>query len=111
MNLATGEVSPFITTVEYQGQQRAFNSPNDIAVHANGNVYFTDPPYGLRGRDSELNFNGVFVRTPDGKVELLKRLETGQNPNGIAFNLDQSILYVAISDDVLAPIFAYDVDR
>lgn len=110
MNLATGEVTPFITTVNYQDQQRAFNSPNDMAVHANGNIYFTDPPFGLRGRDSELNFNGVFVRTANGKIELLKRLETGQNPYGIIFNPNQQILYLAVSHDDSVPILVFDVD-
>lgn len=110
MNLSTGDVTPFISTVNYQCQQRAFNSPNDMAIHANGNVFFTDPPFGLRGRESELNFNGVYVKKNNGNIELLKRLETGQNPNGIIFNPDQSILYMAISHDDSAPILAYDVD-
>ncbi|MBX2847313.1 MAG: SMP-30/gluconolactonase/LRE family protein [Acidiferrobacterales bacterium] len=110
MNLATGEVSPFISMFNFEGQQLAFNSPNDMAIHANGNVYFTDPPFGLRGRESDLNFNGVFLRPPDGTIELLKRLETGDNPNGIIFNPDQSTLYLAISHDESAPILTYDVD-
>lgn len=110
MNPVTGNVVPYITQIELGGQPRAFNSPNDIAVHANGNIYFTDPPFGLQGRDSEIGFNGVYVREPNGDIELLKRLEDG-NPNGIIFNPDQSVLYLAVSHDVSGPILAFDVDE
>ncbi len=110
MDLLSNKVSAFISTFDYKGKPRAFNSPNDIAVHANGNVYFTDPPFGLQGRESELGFNGVFVRTPDGKIKLLKQFEMRQKPNGIIFNPDQSILYLAVSHDESAPILAFDVD-
>lgn len=110
MNPVTGEVLPYISRFGYWEQSRAFNSPNDMALHANGNIYFTDPPFGLAGRESELGFNGVFVRKPNGEIELLKEF-VGQNPNGIIFNPDQSILYLAVSHDVAGPILAFDVDQ
>lgn len=110
MNLETNDVKPFISTFDSEGEARAFNSPNDMAIHANGNVYFTDPPFGLRGRESALGFNGVFVRTTDGNIELLKQFVIGKNPNGIIFNPQQNVLYIALSHDDSAPILAYDVD-
>ena len=82
----------------YQGQR--FNSPNDAVFKANGDLYFTDPPYGLRGRDDdpkkELPFNGVYRLAKDGTVTLLTREMTF--PNGLAFAPDEETLYVANSD-------------
>ena len=109
MNMVTGEVLPYISRFGYWEQSKAFNSPNDMAIHTNGNIYFTDPPFGLQGRESELGYNGVFVRKPNGEIELLKALE-GQNPNGIIFNPNQTVLYLAVSHDVEGPILVYDVD-
>ena len=113
MNLTTKEVTPFAETVELDGKSYRFNSPNDMAVHANGNVYFTDPPYGIRRTPEarELDFNGVFVKTPDGDTKLIKAMTELENPNGIIFNPDQSILYLAVSHDESGPILAFDVDK
>src|SRR6478736_6460011 len=45
-------------------QWKRFNSPNDLAIRRNGEIYFTDPPYGLEGLDKspikELAFHGVY---------------------------------------------------
>lgn len=73
----------------YQG--RRFNSPNDLCLASNGNIYFTDPPYGLEGLNKsplkELMFNGVYLRRPSGEVVLVSRkLEF---PNGIALSPDE----------------------
>ena len=77
-----------------------FNSPNDLAIHASGAIYFTDPPYGLPdGFDDarrEIDFCGVFRVQPNGTVDLLCKTMT--RPNGIAFSPDQKKLYVAQSD-------------
>lgn len=88
----------------YQGKR--FNSPNDVAVHSSGAIYFTDPPYGLpKGFDDErreLDFCGVYRVTPDGTVTLL--CDTMTRPNGICFSPDEKRLYVAQSDPQ-APIW------
>ena len=94
----------------YQGKR--FNSPNDLVFRSNGDLYFTDPPYGLAGQDSdpakELAFNGVYRVTPSGEVTLLTRELT--RPNGIAFSPDERTLYVANSDADRAVWMAYDVN-
>ncbi len=88
----------------YKGKR--FNSPNDVAVHSTGAIYFTDPPYGLpKGFDDErreLDFCGVYRVTPDGTVTLL--CDTMTRPNGICFSPDEKRLYVAQSDPQ-APIW------
>jgi gluconolactonase len=90
---------------------KRFHSPNDLAIASNGDIYFTDPPYGLSGPDKEasmeLDFRGVYRVTPDGKVDLLtKELDW---PNGIALSPDEKILYVAQSHKPLPIIMAYPV--
>lgn len=90
---------------------KRFNSPNDVVVKSNGDVYFTDPPYGLLGENhdqgKELAFSGVYRRSADGKVTLLTR-ELGF-PNGLAFSPDEKTLYVANSDFKRAIWMAYPV--
>jgi gluconolactonase len=80
---------------------RRLNSPNDVVVKSNGDVYFTDPPYGLpKLWDSPLReqeFSGVYRVSPrDRTVTLLSKDLT--RPNGIAFSPDEKTLYVANSD-------------
>lgn len=90
---------------------RRFNSPNDLVFDHRGNLYFTDPPYGLEGLDKspmkELAFNGVFVRRTDGSVTPLATDLTF--PNGIAFSPDEKTLYVNVSDSSKPVIMSYPV--
>ena len=76
----------------YQG--RRLNSPNDLVCRSNGDIYFTDPPYGLPGRfddpGKELPFNGVFRIAPDGALALV--IDSIQVPNGIGFSPDEDAL-------------------
>ncbi len=82
----------------YDGKR--FNSPNDAVVKSNGDIYFTDPPYGLpKGFEDarrELDFCGVYRLSTSGEVTLLTKEMT--RPNGIAFSPDEKVLYVAQSD-------------
>ena len=82
----------------YQGKR--LNSPNDLTFDKAGNLYFTDPPYGLpeRAEDPrrELDFCGVYRLAPDGKLTLLTKEMT--RPNGIGLSPDEKTLYVAQSD-------------
>jgi gluconolactonase len=75
----------------YMGKR--LNSPNDLSIHPNGDVYFTDPPYGMdKGTKSELGFNGVFrISAKDGSISLVSK---NLQPNGIALSPDAKKLYV-----------------
>jgi gluconolactonase len=91
--------------------QRRFNSPNDLCVASNGDLYFTDPSYGLEGlNDSplkELLVNGVYLRRRTGEIVLLiSRLAF---PNGIALSPDQKTLYVNQSDPKAPVIQSFPV--
>jgi gluconolactonase len=93
----------------YDGKR--FNSPNDLVYRANGDLYFTDPPYGLfklnDDPNKELPFNGIYRLAPNGTVTLLARDLT--YPNGIAISPDGNTLYVALSDGKNPYIYAYDI--
>jgi gluconolactonase len=98
----------FVTLVDrYDGKR--LNSPNDLAIKSNGDIYFTDPPYGLpkRAEDpaKELDFQGVYRLSPRGELTLLTRELS--RPNGIAFSPDEKTLYVANSDPQKAIVMAY----
>jgi gluconolactonase len=99
-----------VLTNRYQGKR--FNSPNDLTIHSNGDIYFTDPPYGLAGqmRDpaKELDFQGVYRLKPNGDVTLLTKELS--RPNGIALSPDEKHLYVANSDSTRAIWMKYPVN-
>lgn len=100
----------FITLADkYQGKR--LNSPNDLVFKGNGDLYFTDPPYGLpKGADDpgkELDFQGVYRLSASGELTLLTRELS--RPNGIAFSPDERTLYVANSDPRRAIVMAYPV--
>ncbi len=79
---------------------RRFNSPNDAVYNKDGDLYFTDPPYGLPKQQNdpgrEMDYAGVFRLSKNGKTTLLTNEMTF--PNGIAFSPDEKTLYVAQSD-------------
>jgi len=82
----------------YKGKR--LNSPNDGCFKSNGDLYFTDPPYGLPDRENdprrELDFFGVYRLSKDGTLAVITKEMT--RPNGIAFSHDEKTLYVAQSD-------------
>jgi gluconolactonase len=94
---------------KYEGKR--FNSPNDLVYKSNGDLYFTDPPYGLpKGADDsarEMDYCGVYRLGKNGKITLLTKEVT--RPNGIAFSPDEKTLYVASSDPDKAIWMAYPV--
>lgn len=88
----------------YEGSR--LNSPNDIAVHSNGNIFFTDPPFGVDDEDRELEFSGVYKLTPEGELTLVH--DELEYPNGIVFSPDESVLYVSESGSGDITVFEVD---
>jgi gluconolactonase len=91
---------------------KKFNSPNDLVYDRDGNLYFTDPPFGLpqtfTDPTKELPFNAVFRVAKDGKVSAVARdLEA---PNGLGFSPDFKTLYVANARASLPIWKAYPVN-
>jgi len=81
---------------KYQGKR--FNSPNDIVVHPDGGIWFTDPIYGIRGYyegfkgDSELKPAVYRVDEKTGQID--KVTEDQEGPNGICFSPDYKKVYI-----------------
>jgi gluconolactonase len=95
---------------KYMGKR--FNSPNDLVYSKAGDLYFTDPPYGMvKNWDDparELDFCGVFRLKKDGTLELVTKELS--RPNGITLSPDEKTLYVGNSDPKAAIWKKYPVN-
>jgi len=92
-------------------KDKRLNSPNDGVFDTEGNLYFTDPPYGLPGQindpEKELDFQGVYCLKTSGELSLLD--STIKYPNGIGVSKDGKKLYVAASNPEKAAWYVYDI--
>jgi gluconolactonase len=104
---------PIFATLTERFDGKRYNSPNDVAIRRSGDVYFTDPPYGLeQGVDDpakELAVHGVYRLAPDGSVTQV--IDDLSRPNGIALSPDEETLYVANSDPDQPVIMAYELEE
>jgi len=94
------------------------NSPNDIVTSFDGSIYFTDPDYGRENdfigvkRNPELGFKGVFRVEPDGsEITLVVDEDEFNEPNGICFSPDESLLYINDSPHEHVKVFDVGDDR
>jgi gluconolactonase len=88
-----------VTVIADAFQGKRLNSPNDVAVHRDGGIWFTDPPYGGQLYEGalftrELPTN-VYRVDPGGRVDLVIPEEQVPDPNGLTFSPDFRRLYVA----------------
>ena len=94
---------------KFEGKR--FNSPNDLCYDKTGNLYFTDPIYGLEQRENdpkrELDFCGVYRLSAGGKLSVLTKELT--RPNGVALSPDQKTMYVAVSDRPVPFVWAFEL--
>ena len=90
-----------VLTAQYNGAP--FNSPNDLTVRADGNIYFTDPNYQCNNCTNQ-PVKGVYRLPPGGQPELLTT--TQDTPNGIALSPDGNTLYVGGSTLTAHPVMA-----
>ncbi|MFQ5992932.1 MAG: SMP-30/gluconolactonase/LRE family protein, partial [Nitrospiraceae bacterium] len=99
------------TTLADQYEGKRLNSPNDLVFKSNGDLYFTDPCYGLPktvdDAARELDFCGVYRLSVSGKLTLLT--SELKAPNGIAFSPSEETLYVSNSSPERAVWMAYEV--
>jgi gluconolactonase len=100
------EIDGTVTALAERYEGKRLNSPNDVVVKSDGAIYFTDPPYGVKSDQRELDFQGVYRISPDGKT-LNLLVKDFVKPNGLAFTPDEKILYV--NDTERGHIRAFDV--
>jgi gluconolactonase len=89
---------------DYQGKR--LNSPNDVVVHSDGSIWFTDPHYGImtdyEGFRSEQELPCQVYRVdPDGSINAV--LTDFNCPNGLCFSPDEKRLYVADTGRMFHP--------
>ncbi len=88
-----------ITVIASHYDAKRLNSPNDLAVRSDGSIWFTDPAYGIDSdyeghrAESEIGGNHVYRVDPtSGEVRIVA--DDFARPNGIAFSIDETQLYV-----------------
>ncbi|HWV72047.1 MAG TPA: SMP-30/gluconolactonase/LRE family protein [Pseudosphingobacterium sp.] len=113
MNAPLDYPKPVFTALANQYKGKKFNSPNDLAIKSNGDIYFTDPPYGLeKGVEDpakELPYQGVYKISKEGAVTLL--IDSLTRPNGVAFFPGEKSLLIANSDAKKPYWYIYDLDK
>jgi gluconolactonase len=99
--------------IAYHYRGTYLNSPNDLVTRGlDGSIYFTDPDYGRwndwigqeRSRDN-LGYRGVYRIAPDGELHLVVDEDEFDQPNGIAFSPDETLLYVNDSSQRYVKVF------
>ncbi|MBV8914344.1 MAG: isochorismatase family protein [Acetobacteraceae bacterium] len=94
---------------------RELNSPNDVCLRSDGSVYFSDPWYGRMPvygveRPRQLGFQGVYRVRPGAGPELLVPRDLFEQPNGLCFSPDESLLYVNDTVQALIRVFPVRAD-
>ncbi|MGB5170325.1 MAG: SMP-30/gluconolactonase/LRE family protein [Eudoraea sp.] len=104
---------PLFQPIIAKFEDKRFNSPNDGVYTSKGDLFFTDPPYGLpkqmQDQGKEIDFQGVYRFTIKGELQLVTKEFT--RPNGIAFSSDERLLYVANSDPEMAIWKVFEVSE
>ncbi|HVM90054.1 MAG TPA: SMP-30/gluconolactonase/LRE family protein [Puia sp.] len=112
LNAPLDSPKPDFTVLSSNYNGKKFNSPNDLVADSKNNIYFTDPIYGLpeyeKDPTRELNFEGVYKISVNGKTSLL--IDSISRPNGIALSPDEKILYVGSTDEKRSGWYAYHLD-
>ena len=106
-NVIRTEPDGKITVLADRIDGKKLNSPNDLAIHSDGSIWFTDPDYGLKGKPGELDGRRVYRLDPEsGEVEMVT--DHFDKPNGIVFSKDEKRVYISDTGK-LAKVFTFKV--
>jgi len=100
-----------VLATHYDGKE--LNSPNDLTVKSDGSIYFSDPSYGrMEGfgfpREQDMDVQGVYRISPSGETSQLA--DDFLQPNGVAFSLGESRLFVNDTDRGHVRVFNVQTD-
>lgn len=102
------EVDGTITTLADSHNGKRLNSPNDVVVHSDGAIWFTDPSYGIlsdyegyKAAEEQPTRNVYRLDAQTGALEIM--VDDFLQPNGLAFSPDETRLYIADSGASHAP--------
>jgi len=113
MNASLTDPKPEFITLANTYNGKRFSSPNDAVYRSNGDLFFTDPPYGLPKQsddpEKEQPHNGVYKVTPAGVVSLL--VDSLTRPNGIILMPGEKKLIVANSDPAKAIWYEFEINE
>ncbi|MBH0015729.1 SMP-30/gluconolactonase/LRE family protein [Pseudoalteromonas sp. NGC95] len=84
----------------------SFSSPNDMTMHKNGDIFFTDPNWQLGERTQQMSYTGVYKLSNTGVLSLIDA--TLEKPNGVALSPDQRTLYIG---DFSNRVSKYTIDE
>ncbi len=93
------EIDGSLTVLADRYEGKRLNSPNDVVVKSDGSIWFTDPSYGIdsdyEGDASPMEQDGRHVYRIDPSGAVTRVIDDMKQPNGLAFSVDESVLYVA----------------
>jgi gluconolactonase len=115
--VTTTDQNNVITLIADEYNDKRLNSPNDVCVHSNGTIFFTDPPYGIinpkriEGFPGKMRYGGCNVFKYDPKTKLLEAIVTDmERPNGIALSLNESYLFISNTGETKY-MRRYEIDK
>ncbi|WP_278381844.1 SMP-30/gluconolactonase/LRE family protein [Pseudoalteromonas distincta] len=94
------------TVIVNKFDELSFSSPNDMTMHKNGDIFFTDPNWQLGERTQQMPYTGVYKLSNMGTLSLIDA--TLEKPNGVALSPDQRTLYVG---DFSNRVSKYTIDE
>jgi|WetSurMetagenome_2_1015567.scaffolds.fasta_scaffold35284_2 gluconolactonase len=105
-----------ITILADRFQNKRLNAPNDVVVHSNGSIWFTDPGYGIlsnyEGHVDKFELPANVYRLDPSTGEMVVVSDEFIRPNGLCFSPDEKLLYIVDTGqpkDKPQPIRVYDV--
>ena len=110
--VARYEYDGSVTTIAERYDDKRLNSPNDVVVHPDGGIWFTDPIYGIRGDyegyRAESEVPPAIYHVDPRSAQIVKLTDEVGQPNGLCFSPDYTKLYVA--DTGTLDLRVFDVD-
>ena len=107
------ELDGTITVLMDHYQGKPFNAPNDVVVHSNGSIWFSDPGYGIMSNYEghkapfELPANVYRLDPQTGAATVV--VGDMRRPNGLCFSPDEKMLYICDTGVTDGPEYPHNI--